>query len=308
MRPRGPETSYRQFSITQTATSHVETHTQLRDQADIEVFVKELTRSIEGEDHYHPGLPWLLAYHFSLGQWQDLTKRLQARHIYFIDSPAGKNANQWYSQALKRWTLKCLDSVGDVVCGLEVAQVVFGRDSAASTTTSSCHWRGGQASSRPYGSHVDFETMAIRHRQIERSLQNLLTRVDELIRQTESDLQAEVARVNIQHGKESIREAKSVRSLTTLAFIWIPISAVSAAFGTNTRELSGDRMPPLWVYILVATVVTGMTLLAAWIHRRHGDRVWKRLRTSHRDLKLDVMLRYRRFRHRLARRTPHPTG
>lgn len=73
----------------------------------------------------------------------------------------------------------------------------------------------------------------------------MIGRVDEELRMTESELQTEVAHTNILNSNESMAEANSVRSLTALAFIWIPFSAV---FETYIQELTSSRVPSLWSF------------------------------------------------------------
>ena len=287
MRPKDLEQSYSHYAEGMSVVSHVQKHRERRDKADLEAFVDELSSEIRPGDDYDPSLPWLISYRFSLGQWQDLVHRLQARYTYAVET-LNKQDKKRYSHSLKRWILSCLTCLSDVIHGLKVAQITFNRF----YTLSSSPTYVAPLTQAPGSFRLEFNMLLIQYEQIDRSLYGVLALVNESIRINESDLQTEVAHTNILNSKESIAEAKSVRSLTALAFIWIPISAVSSVFGTNTKELSTDRQPSIWVFVLVAAVVTCITLLGVWVHREHAERIEIRLRRYYMSKRLGAIVTY----------------
>ncbi|KAI9676962.1 MAG: hypothetical protein M1817_006801 [Caeruleum heppii] len=271
MRPRILEPRFsdcRTGGASTTPTSHVEKHAQRRETADMDAFMEQLAIDTGRYPQNVHQAPVLLAYHFSLGQWQDLIDRLEARYTFVVDA-LGIQDKTWYTHALKRWILSCATCLSDVIHGLSITEASFSHHEEPLLHPSS----PSKPSPRPPRPFPTLPDVLLQYQHIQSSLQHILARVDEEIRKTESDLQTEVAHTNIETGRQSINEAKSVKSLTVLAFIWIPISAVSSIFGTNTQELSGDRLPPIWVFFLTATVVTASTVVAALVHRRHGEEI-----------------------------------
>lgn len=83
IRPAGLEKRFSLFCQVTNPASHVEKHQKLQELADIKAFNNELSIEIAAADHYDPCWPWLVAYHFSLGPWQDLIGRLQAQYAFF---------------------------------------------------------------------------------------------------------------------------------------------------------------------------------------------------------------------------------
>jgi cation transport ATPase len=63
--------------------------------------------------------------------------------------------------------------------------------------------------------------------------------------------------------QRSVQEAREVGRLTTLAFLFLPISFISSVFGMNVAELAGN--PPIWVYFAIALPVSFVTfVVASW--------------------------------------------
>lgn len=67
--------------------------------------------------------------------------------------------------------------------------------------------------------------------------------------------------LQIEESRKAIQQAETVRRLTILAFVFIPLSTVCGAFGMNLRELGSDT--PAWVFgVSAASVVIATSLLA----------------------------------------------
>ena len=82
------------------------------------------------------------------------------------------------------------------------------------------------------------------------------TKVVRLIRE---QMQSEISLWSIEESKRSIEEATSVKRLTQLAFVFIPLSFVTSVFGMNVQEISGTGVK-IWIFIVTAIVV-GISLM-----------------------------------------------
>ena len=97
--------------------------------------------------------------------------------------------------------------------------------------------------------------------------------VDDLIRQSQATskkglhicarvqerIQQDTALMSIMESRRAIEESQSVKRLTQLAIVFIPLSYASSVFGMNIQEMTGNG-PALWKFI-----VTSMALLAATV-------------------------------------------
>lgn len=64
----------------------------------------------------------------------------------------------------------------------------------------------------------------------------------------------------IKESRTAIQQAGSVKRLTVLAFIFIPISTVSSAFGMNVQQLT-DNPPSIWISFAMMTTVTLVAII-----------------------------------------------
>lgn len=100
-------------------------------------------------------------------------------------------------------------------------------------------------------------------------------RITQLSRET---LQTNFSLWSIRDSNRSIEEAKSLKRLTQLAFIFIPLSFVTSLFGMNVQELSGNGVK-LWIFLVTAMCMGCSTILfwrllgpiQAWL-KRHPSR------------------------------------
>ena len=99
----------------------------------------------------------------------------------------------------------------------------------------------------------------------------LLEEIDQAMRSVQSELQLELASTQLEESRKAIQQTETVKRLTALAFVFIPISAVSSAFGMNVRELN-EHLPPIWIFLAVALCVTATTLLCSL--RETHDTFW----------------------------------
>lgn len=75
-------------------------------------------------------------------------------------------------------------------------------------------------------------------------------------------LQTNFSLWSIRDSNRSIEEAESLKRLTQLAFIFVPLSFVTSFFGMNVQELSGDGVK-LWIF-LVTAVCMGCSTVLFW--------------------------------------------
>lgn len=75
-------------------------------------------------------------------------------------------------------------------------------------------------------------------------------------------LQTNFSLWSIRDSNRSIEEAESLKRLTQLAFLFVPLSFVTSFFGMNVQELSGDGVK-LWIF-LVTAVCMGCSTVLFW--------------------------------------------
>ena len=100
--------------------------------------------------------------------------------------------------------------------------------------------------------------------QLERHLPALQHHIDIIrIRQ-----QNRLAETQLEESRKAIQQADTIKRLTILAFIYIPIQTSAALFGMNIREIAqSSGMPSAWMFTVTTTILLGATLLAAgWKH------------------------------------------
>jgi CorA-like Mg2+ transporter protein len=68
----------------------------------------------------------------------------------------------------------------------------------------------------------------------------------------------------IEESRRSIKEAISVRRLTQLAFVFIPLSYASSLFGMNIREMTGNGSK-LWAFIFTSLVLLISSMCFWWL-------------------------------------------
>ncbi|PSN69384.1 hypothetical protein BS50DRAFT_341128 [Corynespora cassiicola Philippines] len=95
--------------------------------------------------------------------------------------------------------------------------------------------------------------------------------------QCDQFLEQQVSKLALQDARASMREAKDLKRLSYMAFIFVPLSLTSSFFGMNVREL-GQGTTPVWVFVVTAVAILGASLLvmqasvAKWI-----EAPWKAL-------------------------------
>lgn len=116
--------------------------------------------------------------------------------------------------------------------------------------------------------------------------------VDRMVLRRETVLQTKLANTQLRESRIAIAQGVIVSRLTSMAFLYIPISCISAIFGMNVREL--DPSPSIWIFVAVAAAVTALMFVAAylkatqrllvavweWLWTHRHVRTWMPKRTS----------------------------
>ena len=91
-------------------------------------------------------------------------------------------------------------------------------------------------------------------------INDICQNLDRMITDAFTDLQLELTNTQIQESRKSIEQNATVKRLTALAFIFIPLSTIASIFGMNIPEISPS---PLWKFLVTsATVVTAVVFIA----------------------------------------------
>lgn len=95
--------------------------------------------------------------------------------------------------------------------------------------------------------------------------------------------QVELASSQLSESRKSIQQADTIKRLTILAFIYIPIQTAAGIFGMNISELR--RELPIWTFVVLAIGLLLATLAAAVLSskivRRIGPAIERRRRMRH---------------------------
>lgn len=86
--------------------------------------------------------------------------------------------------------------------------------------------------------------------------------------------QTAIGTMAIQESRKSIQEAISVKRLTQLAFVFIPLSYVSSLFGMNINEMTGNG-PRLWKFVATSFALL-IGVLAIWSLSEMMQKLWDR--------------------------------
>lgn len=70
-----------------------------------------------------------------------------------------------------------------------------------------------------------------------------------------------LSQVNIEMAQQSLAEGARIKTITYLAFFFVPMTLVASLFGMNVQELSEQRQPSMWLYFAAAAPVTLLTFL-----------------------------------------------
>lgn len=70
--------------------------------------------------------------------------------------------------------------------------------------------------------------------------------------------------MNLTESKRAITQAGSVKRLTFIAFVYIPLSFTTSLFGMNVRQLGSGEMP-LWVWVATSVLVLMLTVAVFFV-------------------------------------------
>jgi hypothetical protein len=77
-------------------------------------------------------------------------------------------------------------------------------------------------------------------------------------------LEQQVSKLALQDARTSLREARDLKRISYMAFIFVPLSLTSSFFGMNVRELDSGSTP-LWVFIVTAIAILLSSILIVGI-------------------------------------------
>jgi hypothetical protein len=79
-----------------------------------------------------------------------------------------------------------------------------------------------------------------------------------------TSLQIDLANTQLIESRKSIEQNDTVKRLTMLAFVYIPISTISSLFGMNVSAITGESTAtPLWKFIAICVPVVVFTIIMA---------------------------------------------
>lgn len=118
---------------------------------------------------------------------------------------------------------------------------------------------------------------------LERHLPTLQHQIDNLL----LIQQARLANSQLEESRKAIQQADTIKRLTVLAFIYIPIQTAAAIFSINVREF--DTKPSIWMWAVLVVCLLVATISAAIWSRiicalQKTRKTWRRvIRGKHDD-------------------------
>ena len=112
-----------------------------------------------------------------------------------------------------------------------------------------------------HASTLHARAIATKWDEITDNLDYIIKWIDRMIQRRETQLKNVLAQTQLEESRKAILQGDTMKHLTTLAFLYIPISCVSSIFGMNIQEL--DPGPPAWIFVVVALGVTVLTIMAS---------------------------------------------
>ena len=97
--------------------------------------------------------------------------------------------------------------------------------------------------------------------EINGNLDYIINWIDRMVRRRETELNTVLAKTQLEESRKAIKQGDTVKHLTTLAFLYIPVSCVASIFGMNVAEL--DPGPPVWMFVVAATCITILTIVVS---------------------------------------------
>lgn len=112
---------------------------------------------------------------------------------------------------------------------------------------------------------VRLSSLRAQFQQVKARLERHLPTLENLTQFSIVRQQQVLAETQLEESRKAIQQADTIKRLTVLAFIYIPIQTAAALFGMNLQELSQN--PPIWVFFVVAIALLVVTVSAAGWHR-----------------------------------------
>jgi Mg2+ and Co2+ transporter CorA len=99
--------------------------------------------------------------------------------------------------------------------------------------------------------------------------------------------------MNLAESKRAIAQAGSVKRITFVAFVYIPLSFTTSFFGMNVRELESG-VTPIWVWVASSVLVLVLTVMVLFLDTDYIRRLrspWRSKTTKCRqEMTDDVMV------------------
>ena len=89
----------------------------------------------------------------------------------------------------------------------------------------------------------------------------LIHRCERLVTRCENSSSILVSAAQLLEAQKGINQAKEIRGLTKLAFVFIPLNFVAGLFGMNVSALKG--YPSIWIYFVIAVPLTALSWLVS---------------------------------------------
>lgn len=113
----------------------------------------------------------------------------------------------------------------------------------------------------------NLKALSLRFSAIKTALQRFLPTLQGQIEILVTEQQVNLATLQLEETRKSIQQADTIKRLTVLAFIYIPIQTAASIFGMNVRELRDT--PSVWTFAVTAVCLLVATVSAA---------LWQRIR------------------------------
>ena len=92
--------------------------------------------------------------------------------------------------------------------------------------------------------------------------------VSTLKQQSNQFLEQQVTKLALQDTRIQMQEARDLKRITYLAFVFVPLSLISSFFGMNVKELDSGSTP-VWVFAVTAIATLACATFVAWFAGSH---------------------------------------
>ena len=119
---------------------------------------------------------------------------------------------------------------------------------------------------------ADFQFLRLRFREISERANALNGSIAALAGLTNNRQAMEAQELALKAAERSIREAKSVKALTIIGIVFIPLAFVASLFSMSDPFRPGERL--FWMYFVISVPLLGLTVLGYRIlEQGYSDRI-----------------------------------